>query len=310
MRVIITGGTGMIGRTLVELLAPQGYEIIVLSRDPASAARYFNQTQSVQVVGWDARTGDGWGEFVSAECAIVNLAGTSPAHWRWTSRHRTRIRTSRLHAVAAIVRAIQRYGPPEVLVQASASGYYGNRGNEMLTETSPSGHGFRAEVCREVEAATAAIATAGCRCCIVRPGIVLERDAGAFPPLLEFARLWGRQLGTGRQWIPWVHNDDIARAIKFLIEQRTLSGVFNLSAPEPTTNGDFLQAVRRVLRQPGVFTLPAVFLRATLGEEASVVLDSQRVLPQRLQESGFTFTYPQLDQALRHLLVCSSVRGS
>jgi uncharacterized protein len=301
MHVIITGGTGLIGTALVELLAPPGYEIVVLSRDPVLAIRHFNQMKHVQIIGWDARTDEGWGHLITAESVIVNLAGASPAHWRWTSRHKARIRESRLNAVDAVMQAIARYGPPEALVQASASGYYGNRGDETLTESSPPGRDFRAEVCQEIEATVAAIA--GCsRCCVVRPGIALARDAGAFPPLLLFARLLGRQLGDGRQWIPWVHIRDVARAIQFLIEQRALSGPFNISAPAPATDRELLRAVHRVLRQPGVVTLPAAVLRAALGEEAAVVLDSQQLLPERLLDSGFTFAYPELGQALRHLL--------
>lgn len=299
MRVIITGGTGLIGSALVELLAPQGYEVIVLSRNPISALRQFSQMKHIQVVSWDARTSGGWGHLITAECAIVNLAGASPAHWRWTSHHKVRIRESRLDAADAVMQAIKRYGPPQALIQTSASGYYGSRGDETLTESSPPGRGFRAEVCQEVEAAVASIRS---RCCIVRPGIVLARDVGAFPPLLLFARMLGRQLGDGRQWIPWVHIRDVARAIQFLIEQPDLSGPFNVCAPAPATNGEFLRAVRRVVRRPGVFTLPAALLQVALGEEATVALDSQRILPQRLLASGFAFDYPHLEQTLRQLL--------
>ena len=299
MRVIITGGTGLIGRALVEQLTAQAYEVIVLSRDSARAARQFQRQPCVRAVGWDGCSGEGWGRLITADSAIVNLAGTNPAHWRWTTRYKARIRESRLHAVAAVLDAIARYGPPEALAQASASGYYGDRDDETLTESSPPGEGFRAKVCQEVEEAVAAAPT---RRIILRPGIILARDAGAFPSLRLFARMMGRQMGDGRQWIPWVHLQDVARAIAFLIERKTLAGPFNVSAPVPTTNREFLQAARHILGRPGVFTLSAPLLRAALGEEASVVLDSQRMLPQRLLASGFTFDYPDLDQALRRLL--------
>jgi uncharacterized protein len=308
MRVIITGGTGLIGSALVDLLSPQGYEIIVISRNPALAAHHFSQVKDIQIVGWDARTSEGWGHLITAESAIVNLAGASPAHWRWTSRYKARIRESRLLAVDTVTRAIARYGPPEVLVQASASGYYGSRGDETLTESSQPGQGFRADVCQDVEAAITA--NTSTRCCIVRPGIVIAHGGGAFPPLLLFARMLGRQLGNGRQWIPWIHLRDVARAIQFLIEQQSLSGPFNVAAPEPATNRDFLLAVHFVMRWAGVFALPTAALWAALGEEAAVVLDSQRMLPQRLLASGFTFDYPNLDQALRQLLSRSPVTGS
>ncbi|MGZ3681242.1 MAG: TIGR01777 family oxidoreductase [Ktedonobacterales bacterium] len=301
MRVIITGGTGLIGRSLVEMLARGRHEIVVLSREPAKAARAFRRQgmMDVQVVGWDGRTAQGWGDLVTRESAIVNLAGASPAHWRWTGAYRVRIRESRLGAGEAVMQAISDYGPPEVLVQASAAGYYGNRGREILTEASAPGIGFRAEVCQEWEES---IARAAVRRCVLRTGIVLDVHAGALPPLLLFARLCGSQLGNGQQWIPWMHKRDVARAIQFLIEDRTQSGPFNLCAPEPTTNREFLRVARHVLKRVPVFPLPAFVLRALLGEMSSVVLDSERVLPQRLVDAGFPFEHPRLDEALRHLL--------
>jgi len=137
---------------------------------------------------------------------------------------------------------------------------------------------------------------------VLRTGFVLDTSAGAFPPLLRFARMLGSRLGDGQQWLPWMHKADVARAIQFLIEQRTLSGPFNLCAPDPATNRDFLRAVRRELKQFPLFPMPAFALRVLLGEMSSVVLDSQRLLPQRLVERQFQFDYPRLDEALRHLL--------
>ena len=170
MRVIITGGTGLIGRALVQALAHQDYEIIVLSRDPALAARLFDQlgVKHIQTVGWDAQTAQGWGSLINRESALVNLAGASPAHWRWTKAYRERILASRLHAGEALMEAMERYGPPAVLVQASAAGYYGDRGQELLTEASSPGQGFRAEVCQAWEASTARVTA---RRCILRTGL-------------------------------------------------------------------------------------------------------------------------------------------
>lgn len=301
MRVIITGGTGLIGRSLIELLARENYEIIVVSRQPAPAARMFRQQGlvNIQVVGWDARTVQGWGELIGGECALVNLAGATPAHWRWTQAYRARILESRLEAGHAVIQAIERYGPPAVIVQASAAGYYGDRGQEILTEASAAGQGFRAQVCQQWEACTAHVST---RHCVIRTGLVLDIHKGAFPPLLHFARLLGSRLGDGQQWLPWIHKADVAGAIQFLLEQRTPAGPFNLCAPEIVTNREFLRAVRHILKRPAVFPLPAPALRIVLGELSTVMLDSQRLVPQRLLEAGFLFKYPRLDQALRHLL--------
>lgn len=301
MRVIITGGTGLIGRALVHHLARQSYEIIVLSRHPERAAQMFSQQglPDIQTVGWDATSAQGWGKFITGESAIVNLAGATPAHWRWTRAYRRRILESRLRTGQVVIQAMKRYGPPAVLVQASASGYYGDRGQEVLTEASLPGRGFRAKVCQEWEASTAQAPT---RRCIIRTGLVLDTHVGAFPPLLLFARLLGSQVGNGKQWIPWIHRVDVARAIQFLLEQPCLSGPFNLCAPEAVSNREFLRAVQRVLKRPSLFPLPAFVLRTLLGELATVMLDSQHFVPQRLMEASFQFVYPQLDQALRDLL--------
>lgn len=301
MRVIIAGGTGLIGRALVHHLASQEYEIIVLSRHPEWAAQMFYRQglPDIQTVGWDARSAQGWGEFITGESAIVNLAGATPAHWRWTRAYRARILESRLDAGQAIMQAMEHYGQPEVLVQASASGYYGDRGQELLTENSLPGQGFRAKVCQEWEASTAQVST---RRCLIRTGLVLDTHTGAFPPLLQFARLLGSQIGSGSQWIPWIHRVDTARAIQFLLEHRTLSGPFNLCAPEAMPNQAFLCTIRRVLKRPSFFPLPAFVLHSLLGELATVMLDSQRLVPERLTEATFQFVYPQLEQALRDLL--------
>lgn len=301
MRVIITGGTGLIGSALIALLRQRQFEIVVLSRDPAAALRQFAHAgwTDVQVFGWNARTAKPWGRMITTDCAIVNLAGASPAHWRWTNAYQADILASRLHAGEAIVQAIARYGSPAVLVQASASGYYGDRGDEVLTEASAPGQGFRAEVCQQWEASTAQVQT---RRCVVRTGIVLDNHAGAFPVYRRFARMMGSQLGTGHQWMPWIHRDDVAKALLFLIEQPLLVGPFNVCAPEPVSQSDFTHAAQRILRRPALFPMSALALRAALGEMARVVLDSQRIAPQSLLASGFTFTFPHLEQALQFVL--------
>jgi uncharacterized protein (TIGR01777 family) len=301
VRVIITGGTGLIGRSLCWALTERDYEIIVLSRDPVRATHMFHHQglTSIKVKDWDARTGDGWGELIRSDSAIVNLAGASPAHWRWTKEYRRHILESRLYAAKAVMQAMERYGPPEVLIQASAAGYYGDRGHELLTESSPPGLGFRAEV---AEAWEASVAGARTRCCFLRTGLVLDAYIGIFPPLRHFAQLLGRQLGDGDQWMPWIHVDDVAGAICFLLEQQTLSGALNVCSPEAVSNRDFLRATRRLLHRFALVSLPAPGLRLLLGELSTVVLDSQRLVPQRLLEASFPFRYAQLDQALHHLL--------
>jgi uncharacterized protein len=304
VRIIITGGTGLIGRSLCRTLARGGYEIVVLSRDPARATHTFQYLglTNVKIMAWDARTADGWGALIRPDSAIVNLAGASPAHWRWTKTYRARILESRLHAGTAVMQAMERYGRPNVLVQASASGYYGDRGEELLTEFSPPGQGFRAEVAQAWEAS---VATARTRCCLLRTGLVLDAHAGIFPSLRRFVQLLGCRLGDGDQWVPWVHVDDAVSAICFLLEQKTLSGPYNVCSPEAAPNWELLCAIRRVLRRFALVPLPAPGLRLLLGELSTVVLDSQHLVPRRLLEARFPFQYARLDQALHHLLLDS-----
>jgi len=300
MRIIITGGSGLIGKALVGALVECGHEVMVLSRNPEQTQQQFRRAglTGVQAARWDGQTVGDWGALISRQSAIVNLAGASPAHWHWTHAYRRRILESRLHAGEALMRAMERYGAPAVFVQASAAGYYGDRGQELLTEQSASGVGFRAEVCRAWEASTLQAKT---RHCILRTGFVFAAHAGIFPSFALFARMLGKRLGDGRQWMPWIHIDDVAKAITYLVEQPALSGPFNLCAPQLVTHLDFLRQARYVLRRPGLIGLPTFALKAALGELSTVVLDSQRLLPQRLMEANFTFDYPQLDQALRRL---------
>jgi uncharacterized protein (TIGR01777 family) len=198
------------------------------------------------------------------------------------------------------MQAMEHYGSPQVLVQASAAGYYGDRGQELLTESSPPGQGFRAQVAKAWESS---IATARTRRCVLRTGLVLDTHAGAFPPLQRFAQTLGSRLGDGDQWIPWVHAQDVASVICFLLEHRTLSGPFNVCSPEAVTNQEFLRATQRVLHRFALIPLPASVLRLVLGELSTVVLDSQHLVPQRLVEAKFPFQYPGLDQALHQLLL-------
>ncbi len=305
MRVIVTGGAGLIGSAFVEDLARHHDEVVVLSRSPELARRHFaarGLAGRLQIARWDARTASGWGHLISGDCALVNLAGATPAHWRWTAAYRRRILESRLHAGEAIRHAVERHCPPAALVQASAAGYYGDRGQEFLTEASAAGDGFRADVCCAWEASTQAVGGAATRHCILRTGFVLDAHAGIFPSFLRFACATGVRLGTGEQWMPWMHISDVAAAIRFLLAQPHLSGPFNLCAPGLVTNREFLLHVRRAVRRPALLAAPESLLRLGLGELSTVVLDSQRLLPQRLTDAGFQCVYPQPEQAVAQLL--------
>ncbi len=301
MRIIITGGTGLIGRPLSQTLQTQGHEVIVLSRNPAKARGI---PAGVQVVGWDGKSADGWANLADGAGAIINLAGENLAAGRWSDERKQRIRQSRLDAGKAVTQAVeQASSKPAVVIQASAVGYYGPRADEIITEDSSPGSDFLARLCFEWEASTAAVERHGVRRALLRTGIVLSNEGGAFPKLvLPFRLFAGGPMGSGNQWYPWIHWEDQVRAISFLLEEAAASGPFNLSAPNPVTNRDMAKAIGQVMNRPALLPAPGFALRTVLGEMATVVLDGQRAIPQKLQALGFTFTYPTLEAALRHLL--------
>jgi uncharacterized protein (TIGR01777 family) len=300
MRVIITGGTGLIGRALAVDLLKDSHEVIALSRRPERAT---GLPTGMRVERWDARTAEGWGPLVNGADAIVNLAGATIAGL-WTAGRKRSIRDSRLNAGRAVVEAIQRASKkPRVVIQSSGVGYYGPRGDELITEESTSGDDFLGKLAVEWEASTAPVESLGVRRAIIRSGAVLSTKGGALPPLLLQYRLFvGGPLGDGRQWLPWIYIVDEVRAIRFLIDNESASGPFNLVAPNPLTNADFGRVLARVLRRPFLIPVPALALRLLAGEMSTILLDGQRAVPRRLQDAGFTFQFPEAEMALRDLL--------
>jgi uncharacterized protein (TIGR01777 family) len=301
MRVIITGGTGLIGRALAASLVADGHEVCVLSRAPGRAK---GLPPGVQAVAWDGRTAAEWGPLADGAAAIVNLAGESLSAGRWTSARKRRIRESRVNAGKAVVQAVQAASQkPAVVVQASAVGYYGPHGDEEVTEETPPGTDFLAQVAIDWEASTAPLEVLGIRRVVVRTGLVLSKAGGALPRLLLPFRLFaGGPLGSGRQWWPWIHSADEIAAIRYLMENPQAQGAFNLTAPNPLTNAAFSRVLGRVLGRPALLPAPAWVLRLMLGEMADVVLTGQRAVPRRLLEMGFTFRFPEAEVALRDLL--------
>jgi uncharacterized protein (TIGR01777 family) len=301
MRAIITGGTGLIGRALAADLIENGYEVILLSRDPARAR---GLPEGVQVERWDARTAEGWGHLVDGADAIVNLVGESLASGRWTAERKCRIRDSRVLGGQAVVEAVRSAAnKPKVVVQSSAIGYYGPRGDEPITEEDAAGSDFASQVCVDWEASTAPIDEMGIRRPIIRSAVVFSNDALALKRmLLPFKLFVGGPIGGGAQWLPWIHIADEAEAIRFLIEHPEASGPFNLCAPDVVTNRDFGRTAGKVLGRPSLFPLPGAALRVAFGEMSTVLLDGQRAVPQRLLDAGYTFRFPKLENALRDLV--------
>ncbi len=301
MRVIITGGTGLIGRHLSESLVRDQHEVIVLSRNPSNASKL---PAGVRVERWDGQTAEGWGKLADGADAIVNLAGENIGEGLWTTERKRRIVESRLNAGRAVVQAVEAASSkPEVVVQASGVGYYGNRGDEELTEGSAPGEGFLARLAVEWEASTAAVEPLGVRRAIIRTGGVLAREGGALPKMILPFRLFiGGPLGSGKQWLPWIHIADEVGAIRFLLENASATGPFNLVAPQPLTNANFGRELARVIRRPYYMPAPAFAIRLLLGEMASVVLEGQRALPAKLLQAGYRFHFSDAASALRDLL--------
>jgi len=301
VRVLITGGSGLIGRALAAELARSGNEIIILRRTPE---RIIGLQAGVLAERWDGRTAEAWYALADGADAIVNLAGENISSGRWTEERKRAILQSRLNAGRAIVQAVQAAAnKPGVVIQASGIGYYGTHGDEEVTEETPPGHDFLARLAVDWESSTASLEALGVRRAVIRTGVVLSTDGGALPRmLLPFRFFVGGRLGSGRQWFPWIHIADEVGAIRFLLENRAASGPFNLAAPFPITNAGFSRLLGQRLRRPSLMPTPAFALRLLFGEMATALLDGQRAIPQRLLQLGYTFQFPEAGQALKDLL--------
>jgi uncharacterized protein (TIGR01777 family) len=295
MRVVITGGTGFLGGALVGRLRGDGHAVTVLTRGSSGAG----------AVHWNPETpSTEWMSTLDGADGVINLAGESIAGGRWTPRRKALIRDSRVHSTRAVVTAIRAASrPPAVFISGSAMGIYGSQGDQPLTEDSPPGSDFLATVCVEWEREALA-ATALTRVVLVRTGLALGRSGGALPQIaLPFYFFAGGPIGSGRQYMSWIHRDDWVEMVRWALSNPAVSGPLNATAPNPVTNREFAQTLGRVLRRPSFMPTPALPLRLALGEMAdALLLAGQRVLPAVAESVGFTFRYPLLEPALRQSL--------
>ncbi|MGE5244735.1 MAG: TIGR01777 family oxidoreductase [Betaproteobacteria bacterium] len=294
MKIVLAGATGFLGRPLVDRLAAHGHELVVLSRraDAAGAARTIEWNPAGPPGPWTAEL-DGAG-------AVINLAGESIAGARWTDAHKRRVLESRVAATRSLAAAIRGAAhPPPVFISGSAVGYYGARGDEILTEDSTAGGDFLARVCIQWEA-EAGGAAPDTRVVCVRTGVVLERDGGALRQMLLPFRIGiGGPVGSGRQWWPWIHREDWLELVCWALDAPGLSGALNATAPEPVTNRTFARELGRALHRPSFMPTPAFALRLALGEMAdALLLSGQRAVPAKAERLGFRFRYPRLAEAL------------
>lgn len=293
-RALVTGATGLLGRALLRSLG--GHSIATTRSAPPVAG-----LEGAEVVTWDARSLLPPRALVDVD-AVFHLAGEPVAEGRWTDAKKKRIHDSRVASTRALVRSIEALEEgrrPRVLVSASAVGIYGSRGDEALDEDSPPAEGFLAEVCRAWEAEAARAKELGLRVVSLRIGIVLAKEGGALAKMrLPFELGLGASLGSGAQWMPWVHLDDIVALLRFAAANESVEGPLNGVAPSAATNAEFTKALGRAVRRPAVLRAPRFALELALGEAAAVVLASQRVLPKRALAAGFEFAHPTLDEAL------------
>ena len=299
MRVLITGGTGMIGTALVKSLLADGHHVWVLTRNPQAA----RLPVGVEAVGWDGRTTTGWGEMMSQVDAVVNLVGERLSKWPWTKKQRQRFWNSREKGGRALVEAIRNASPrPQVLVQASGVNYYGPRDMIPVSEADSSGDDYLANLCKAWEGSTEAVEELGVRRLVVRTAIVLSARDGILPIMVFPLKMFlGGPLGSGRQGLPWIHLDDEVAAIRFLLENQNASGAFNLTAPSPISSAEFLQSLAKTMKRPYWLPVPAFAMRLVLGGMSTLVLDGMYLLPKRLQELGFRFRFETAGAALNNL---------
>ena len=297
MTIVLAGGSGFLGRKLAARLQHDRHRVVTLTRRP----RHDNESD----VAWhpDGSAGSLAGHLDGVD-AVVNLAGEGIADRRWSAARKTALRDSRLLATRTLVRAMATcQTPPRVLVSASGVGYYGPRGDEPVTESTPPGTDFLARLCVEWEEEARAAEGPATRVAMVRTGLVLDARGGALPRMLPPFRLGlGATIGSGRQVMPWIHVADWVSMVLWLIQSDRGAGAFNATAPQPVTNRDFTHTLGRVLRRPAVLRAPAFVMKLALGEMSYLLITGQRALPARAEELGFKFSFRALEPALQDIL--------
>jgi len=306
MRIVIAGGSGFLGRALSTALAGDGHHTIVLTRASGKA----EQPPRLRRVSWtpDGSVGP-WGSELSGADAVINLAGESIASRRWSDAQKQRILESRVLATRSLAAAIGTAGdPPPVFVSGSAVGYYGPRGDDPITEDTPAGRDFLADVCSKWEAEAERARSSRTRVVCVRTGLVLDRREGALPRMLPpFYAGIGGPVGSGRQYWPWIHVDDWVDLVRWTMSDKAIAGAVNASAPAPLPNDVFARALGRALHRPSIMPTPGFMLRIVLGEMAdALLLSGQRAVPAKAQQHGFAFRYSDIDGALQHIFNRSS----
>lgn len=300
MHVVITGGTGLIGRSLARYLLARGHTVTVFTRRPQTRPR--GLPERVRLAAWSLQP-EALAPVLEEADAVVNLVGANISQGRWTQHRKAVLYHSRVDAGRALSETWKHLRRrPAVLLQMSAVGYYGSQGDRVLDEEAPPGTDFLAQLCVDWEAATRSVEDLGTRRVVMRTGVVLSREGGALPLLALPVRLGvGGPLGDGRFYIPWIHIQDVVAAMTFFLENSETQGAYNLTAPNPVPNTEFVRTLGRVLRRPVWLRVPVWAMRLVLGELADALVSSIRAVPRRLLEAGFSFAFSELEPALRDL---------
>ena len=305
MRIVIAGGSGFLGSPLAEVYAEEGHDVRVLTRSlPPGESRHESGTgmPGITRVGWKA-DGDGgpWAPAVDGADVVINLAGESIGGKRWTPQRKAQIRDSRILAARSLATVVKAAAaPPATFVSSSAVGYYGMAGDDRKTEHSPAGGDFLAQLCEDWEAEARKVERPGVRLAIIRTGVVLERSGGVLAQLLTPFKLGvGGPLGSGRQYMSWIHRLDWMEMVRWIVQSAGISGPVNVTAPHPVTNREFARALGSALRRPAFVPMPKPALKLVIGEFANYVVTGQRAIPARAQALGYHFRYPELEIAFR-----------
>lgn len=298
MKILISGASGLVGTNLIPTLKAKGYEVYKLVR---------KTPKNSDEIQWDATQGIAENELSKIENfdAVIHLAGDNVGDGSWTEEKKRRIRESRTVGTRVLVESLKKLqNPPKIFVGASAIGFYGNRGDEVLTEESAKGEGFFPEVCSEWEAESQKAEDFGARVVMPRIGVVLAKDGGALAKMLTpFKFGVGGVVGRGKQWMSWIELDDLIRLIHFALENENVSGAINATAPNSVTNEEFTKTLGKVLNRPTIFSIPEFAIKLIFGEMGeTLLLEGARVLPEKTQAAGFDFKFQDLEEAMKHAL--------
>lgn len=302
MKILMTGGTGFVGQRLLKKLYSEGHKVVVLTRNPDKAR--LNESTGADFHRWDGISEDVPPEVFEGVEAVINLMGENIANKRWSEQQKQKLQKSRINATQKLVEGIEKNikEPLKVFISASASGYYPVNSGNTLDESCGAGSGFLSKLCQDWEAATEGL-TKTQRKIISRTGVILGPEAGALNKLLPIFKIGaGGPIGDGSMMMSWIHVEDMVKAISEWLTEDKYDGVYNMVAPNPVTNKVFTKALAKAVRRPAIFPVPPFMLKLMMGEMSTIVLDSQKLVPKRLEEAGFKFNHPEIEEALIDLV--------